>query len=48
VSPQFAYLYFMNDDPDRVRVTVPRHVATGEGWGCPATWVAPSRTGPGG
>ena len=27
VSPRFAYLYFMKDDPDRIRATVPRHVA---------------------
>jgi uncharacterized protein YciI len=27
VSPRFAYLYFMKDEPDRIRATVPRHVA---------------------
>ena len=27
MSPRFAYLYFMKDDPDRVRATVGRHVA---------------------
>jgi uncharacterized protein YciI len=27
VSPRFAYLYFMTDEPDRIRATVPRHVA---------------------
>jgi uncharacterized protein YciI len=27
VSPRFAYLYFMKDDPDRIRATVGRHVA---------------------
>jgi uncharacterized protein YciI len=27
VSPRFAYLYFMTDDPDRIRATVGRHVA---------------------
>jgi hypothetical protein len=27
VSPRFAYLYFMEDDPDRIRATVRRHVA---------------------
>jgi uncharacterized protein YciI len=27
MSARFAYLYFMKDDPDRIRVTVPRHVA---------------------
>ena len=27
MSPRFAYLYWMRDDPDRVRVAVPRHVA---------------------
>ena len=27
MSPRFAYLYFMKDEPDRIRATVPRHVA---------------------
>ena len=27
MSPRFAYLYFMKDDPDRVRATVGRHRA---------------------
>ena len=27
MSPRFAYFYLMGDDPDRVRATVPRHVA---------------------
>jgi uncharacterized protein YciI len=27
MSPRFAYIYFMRDDPDRVRDTVPRHVS---------------------
>ncbi len=27
MSPKFAYLYFMKDDPDGVRATVGRHVA---------------------
>ena len=27
MSGRFAYLYFMKDDPDRIRATVPRHVA---------------------
>jgi uncharacterized protein YciI len=27
MSPRFAYLYFMKDDPDRVPATVGRHVA---------------------
>jgi hypothetical protein len=27
VSPRFAYLYFMKDDPDRIGATVPSHVA---------------------
>ena len=27
MSPRFAYLYFMTDEPDRIRATVPRHVA---------------------
>ncbi|HET7516480.1 MAG TPA: YciI family protein [Actinomycetes bacterium] len=27
MSPRFAYLYFMKDDPDGVRATVGRHVA---------------------
>jgi uncharacterized protein YciI len=26
MSPRFAFFYLMKDDPDRVRVTVPRHV----------------------
>ena len=26
MSPRFAYFYFMSGDPDRVRITVPRHV----------------------
>lgn len=27
MSPRFAYLYFMKDDPDRVRATIASHVA---------------------
>jgi uncharacterized protein YciI len=27
VSPRFAYIYFMADDPNRVRAAVPRHVS---------------------
>ena len=27
MSPRFAYFYLMADDPDRIRGTVPRHVA---------------------
>jgi uncharacterized protein YciI len=27
LSPRFAYLDFMKDDPDRIQATVPRHVA---------------------
>jgi uncharacterized protein YciI len=27
VSPRFAYIYFMRDDPNRVRAAVPRHVS---------------------
>jgi uncharacterized protein YciI len=27
VSPRYAYLYFMKDDPDRIRDAVPSHVA---------------------
>jgi hypothetical protein len=27
MSPRLAYLYFMKDDPDRIQVTVARHVA---------------------
>ena len=27
MSPRFAYLYFMTDEPDQIRATVPRHVA---------------------
>jgi hypothetical protein len=49
MSLRFAYLYLMEDDPDRVRATVPRHVAHWHdlgGW--PATSVAPSRTAPAG
>jgi uncharacterized protein YciI len=47
VSPQFAYLDFMNDDPDRVRVTVPRHVAHWRGLGLPGYLGGPfeDRTG---
>ncbi len=26
MSPRFAYIYFMKDEPDRVRTSVPRHV----------------------
>jgi hypothetical protein len=48
MSPRFAYLYFMKDDPDRVRATVARHVLTGKTCASPAISVAPSRTGPGG
>jgi uncharacterized protein YciI len=29
VSPRYAYLYFMKDNPDRIRATVPSHVRTG-------------------
>ena len=27
MSPRFAYIYFMRDDPDRVRAAVPKHVS---------------------
>jgi uncharacterized protein YciI len=27
MSPLFAYLYFMKDDPDRIRATVASHVS---------------------
>ncbi|MGZ4316418.1 MAG: YciI family protein [Gaiellaceae bacterium] len=27
MSPRFAYVYFMKDDPDRVRATVPTHIS---------------------
>jgi uncharacterized protein YciI len=27
LSPRFAYVYFMRDDPDRVRAAVPAHVS---------------------
>jgi uncharacterized protein YciI len=27
MSPRFAYIYFMSDDPDRVRAAVPKHVS---------------------
>jgi hypothetical protein len=27
LSPTFAYLYFMRNDPDRVRAAVPDHVS---------------------
>ena len=27
MSPRYAYLYFMKDNPDRIRATVPSHVA---------------------
>jgi uncharacterized protein YciI len=27
LSPRFAYVYFMKDDPDRVRAAVPEHVS---------------------
>jgi hypothetical protein len=48
MSPRFAYLYFMKDDPDRVRAMVGRHVAHWEELGLPGyLGVAPSRTGPG-
>ena len=35
MSPRFAYLYFMKDDPDRVRAMVGRHVAYWQGLGLP-------------
>jgi hypothetical protein len=47
VSPRFAYLYFMKDDPDRVRATVGRHVAHWQGLGLPGYLGGPfeDRTG---
>jgi uncharacterized protein len=47
VSPRFAYLYFMKDDPDRVRATVGRHVAYWQGLGLPGYLGGPfeDRTG---
>jgi uncharacterized protein YciI len=33
MSPRFAYFYFMSGDSDRVRATVPRHVAHWSGLG---------------
>jgi hypothetical protein len=48
MSLRFAYFYLMADDPDRVRATVPRHVAHWRDLGLPATSAGPSRTGPAG
>jgi len=31
LSPRFAYVYFMKDDSDRVRATVPEHVSHWQG-----------------
>jgi uncharacterized protein YciI len=47
VSPRFAYLYFMKDDPDRVRATVGRHVAHWQGLRLPGYLGGPfeDRTG---
>jgi len=48
VNPRFAYLHFMKDDPDRVRATVPRHVAHWQRLGLPGYLGGPfeDRTGP--
>jgi hypothetical protein len=47
MSPRFAYLYFMKDDPDRVRATVGRHVAHWQGLRLPGYLGGPfqDRTG---
>jgi uncharacterized protein YciI len=47
MSPRFAYLYFMKDDPDRVRATVSRHVAHWQGLRLPGYLGGPfqDRTG---
>lgn len=31
MSPRFAYMYFMKNDPDRVRAAVPDHVSHWQG-----------------
>ena len=33
MSPRFAYVYLMKDDPDRVRAAVPEHVSHWHGLG---------------
>jgi uncharacterized protein YciI len=47
VSPRFAYLYFMRDDPERVRATVARHVTHWKELGLPGYLGGPfeDRTG---
>jgi hypothetical protein len=47
MSPRFAYLYFMKDDPDRIRATVGRHVAHWKELGLPGYLGGPfeDRTG---
>lgn len=47
MSPRYAYVYFMRDDRDRVRVTVPRHVSHWQELQLPAYFGGPfaDRTG---
>jgi uncharacterized protein YciI len=47
LSARFAYFYLMEDDPDRVRATVPRHVAHWHNLGLPGYLGGPfaDRTG---
>lgn len=47
MSPRFAYLYFMKDDPERVRATVGEHVAHWQGLRLPRYLGGPfeDRTG---
>jgi hypothetical protein len=48
MSPRFAYLYFMRDDPDRIRAAVASHVSHWQQQNLPAYLGGPSRTEPGG
>ena len=47
MSPRFAYLYFMRDDPDRIRAAVAGHVAHWQQQNLPAYLGGPfeDRTG---
>jgi uncharacterized protein YciI len=47
MSPRFAYLYFMRDDPDRIRATVASHVSHWQQQNLPAYLGGPfeDRTG---
>jgi hypothetical protein len=46
MSPRFVYLYFMRDDPEAIRATVPRHFTHRQELRLADYLAGPSRTKP--